>query len=407
MEAANERQSAERLAAAVEETLAEAWGGRVSLDREVVLRGSDRSRVLRFRVREGPAAAPASVIIKHVQGDENERYDPDNAPPFTPAWRFFNDWTGAQFLSAVADDPLLCPRFYGGDRGNGFVALEDLGEGDSLAEVLLGDDPARAEQALLALAATLGRMHAATIGREAEYQRLQDALGARSPGNPGQSSSPYNSFREGCGALGIALTPGVAAALEAVAAAMREPGPFLAYTHGDPCPDNNRYADGRLRLFDFEYGAFRHALRDGVYGRVPFPTCWCVNRLPPDVPPRMEAAYRQELVKGCPEARDNDCFHRAVVEASAHWTFDTIGWHLSHALEQDREWGIATTRQRVLVRLDNLAALTGQLGHLEELGETAQEIAARLRALWPSEADAMPLYPAFRGGNGGSGQNGP
>ena len=401
MEAANDRQAAESLIAAVEATLAKAWGGPISLDREQVLRGSDRSRVLRLRVQEGPAAAPASVIIKHVQGDENARYDPDNAPPFSPAWRFFNDWTGAQFLSAVADDPPLCPRFYGGDRAKGFIVLEDFGEGDSLAEALLGDDPVRAEQALLALAATLGRMHAATIGREAEYQRLRDALGARSSDNPGQSSSPYSSFREGCAALGISLTPGVETALDTVAAVMREPGPFLAYTHGDPCPDNNQYAEGRLRLFDFEYGAFRHALRDGVYGRVPFPTCWCVNRLPPEIPPRMEAAYRQELVKGCPEAGEDDCFHRAVVEASAHWTFDTTGWHLSNALEKDSEWGVATIRQRVLLRLDTLAALTAQFGHLEELGETAREIAARLRALWPPEADQMPLYPAFRGGSGG------
>jgi hypothetical protein len=395
MPPAEEPQPVEPLIASVEKTLTERFGGPVHLSREEVLRGSERSRVLRSRVLEGPEGAPARVIIKHVPGDEDHSYDPDDARPFSPAWRFFNDWTGAQFLSAVSGDPPVCPRFYGGDRAKGFIILEDLGEGENLADVLLGDDPARAEQALLAFVATLGRMHAATIGCEAEYRSLRSALAGdcleSAPTGPA-----YPRFREGCDAIGISLPPSFEAALEVVTASMRAPGPFLAYTHGDPCPDNNRYIGGHLRLFDFEFGSFRHALRDGAYGRVPFPTCWCVNRLPADVPPRMEAVYRSELAKGCPEANDDTRFRRAVVEASAHWTFETTGWHLLDALKQEDEWGIATLRQRVLVRLDNLAALTEEFGHLETLGATAREIAMRLRTLWPPEADQMPLYPAFR-----------
>jgi hypothetical protein len=85
------------------------------------------------------------------------------------------------------------------------------------------------------------------------------------------------------------------------------------------------------------------------------------------------------------------------VEAVAHWTVETTGWRLTAALKEDSTWGIATIRQRLLVRLDNLAGLTEEYGHLEALGAAAHEIAARLRALWPPEANQMPLYPAFRG----------
>ena len=41
-----------------------------------------------------------------------------------------------------------------------------------------------------------------------------------------------------------------------------EPGPFLAFTHGDPAPTNNHVAGDEVRLLDFEYGGFRHALYD-------------------------------------------------------------------------------------------------------------------------------------------------
>ena len=61
---------------------------------------------------------------------------------------------------------------------------------------------------------------------------------------------------------------------------MENPGPFHAYIHGDPCPDNVFFIDGEMLLIDFEFGRFGHALRDALYGRMPFPTCWCCNRLP-------------------------------------------------------------------------------------------------------------------------------
>jgi hypothetical protein len=399
MEHTDEQQPPDRTLEAAQRTLSERFGGPVSLSQESVLQGSDRSRVLRCRVVGGPTELPASLILKHVRGDAECAYDPEDAPPFSPAWRLVNDWAGAEFLSAVSGDPPVCPRFYGGDRAEGFILLEDLGDEESLADLLLGADPVRAERALMAFAATLGRMHAATAGREAEHRLLRDALVAPAPGAPGGLAYPR--FREGCEAIGFPLSSGFETAVAVVTASMRQPGPFSAYTHGDPCPDNTRCADGQLRLLDFEFGAFRHALRDGVYGRILFPTCWCVSRLPPEIAPRMEAVYRSELVKGCPEAGDDTVFYQAVVEACAHWALETAQWHLPEALQEEGQWGAATTRQRLLVRFDLLAALTEELGYLEALGATARAIAARLRALWPAEADRMPIYPAFRAGSAG------
>src|SRR5260370_39221368 len=100
-------------------------------------------------------------------------------------------------------------------------------------------------------------------------------------------------------------------------------------------------------------------LLDAAYFHVPFPTCWCVSRFPPEIPPRMQAAYRAELVKGCPEAGDGRRFQTSLVECCAWWTIATVSWSLLGALKEDGQWGISSLRQRQLLRLDNFAAMAG------------------------------------------------
>jgi hypothetical protein len=252
---------------------------------------------------------------------------------------------------------------------------------------------------------------AATAGRESEFERCRDALLGPEAANAGPRSSEDRArhrlgqwlvedipkFREGAEALGVRLSPGFDEEAAVVAAAVREPGPFLAFTPGDTCPDNHRFADGWLRLFDFEFCGFRHALLDAAYFRVPFPTCWCVNRFLPEIPPRMDAAYRAELVKGCAAAADDALFRTQLVVMCAWWTIATVSWHLLGALKEDEPWGVSTVRQRQILRLDTFAATSQEFGRLEATGAAARAMAARLRALWPPEAE-MPLYPPFRAG---------
>src|SRR5262249_35271346 len=175
---------------------------------------------------------------------------------------------------------------------------------------------------------------------------------------------------DGFAAINIEPATGFEAEFQQLAAAMADPGPFLAYVHGDPCPDNCRIADGRLRLFDFETSSFNHAMLDAVYGRITFPTCWCVNRLPAHVAPMMEAAYRAELVKGCPAAEDDRRFQQELVHCCAAWLIQNGIWLLEEARRDDWRWGISTWRQRVLMRLDALAGTTQKINHLPAIGAT-------------------------------------
>jgi hypothetical protein len=155
-----------------------------------------------------------------------------------------------------------------------------------------------------------------------------------------------------------------------------------------------------VRFFDFEFCGFRHALLDAAYFRSPFPSCWCVNRLPEGMPARMEAAYRAELAPARPEAADGAAFGTAMAHACAYWLLWTLalapdaGLDLAGALARDTPWGTASVRQRHLLRLETFAADADARGALPALAETAAALAGRLRALWPEAG--MPLYPPFR-----------
>src|SRR5262249_47815951 len=161
----------------VEKLLSERFEGKVRLGAVEDVRSSGRSKVSRYPVIEGPQCAPQSVIVKRAVAVGREVYNPDL--PDGPAWRLFNEWAGLQFLTETSGAASPTPRFYAGDRDHGLIALEDLGVSKGLDQALLGDDPAYAEAMLVAFAATQGRMHALTMGKQAEFERIRGGLGPR------------------------------------------------------------------------------------------------------------------------------------------------------------------------------------------------------------------------------------
>jgi Phosphotransferase enzyme family len=375
----------------IEKLLSERFEGHVRLDAAENIRVGGRSKVSRYQILAGPQGAPESVIIKQAVAVGREVYDPEL--PGGPAWRLFNEWAGLQFLTETSGGAMQTPRFYAGDRNHGLIALEDLGAGERLDHVLLGADPDAAEARLVDFAATLGRMHALTVGKQDEFERLRGSLGPREDDSPDDGERLARLLRDMGQVAGVEPAVGIDEELRVVNENLVEPGPFAAYLHHDPCPDNCLTTVDGFKLIDFEFGGFGHALMDGIYGLIHFPTCWCVNRLPEHIPPKMEAVYRTELIKGCPEAADDERFYRAVVEACAACVINS---HNATTLLDDHRWGISTMWQRTLLRLDILCKLTEDYGHLKGVGETVRAIAQKLRDRWPAEADAMPFYPAFR-----------
>jgi hypothetical protein len=357
--------------------------------------GSQRSKLLRCQVQEGPSAAPTSVIVKYANLDPNA--------PGKPPQAFINEWASLEFLSRLAErgGDRLAPRLYGADRETALLVMEDLGQGESLVQPLLGDDRAAAEAALDAYFRTLGRLGALTHPHTAEYWAIHDSLGPREsfaqPTLDGERDSLWRWLTTICDVVKIEPLPGTEADITEAARFNAEPGPFTAFSQSDTCPDNCMRHGDRMRLLDFEWGWVRNALNDGARARSNFPTCWCVHRLPIETIQRVEAIYRAELAKGCPAAADNALFNRELVKACASWSLASFEFYteIGTFWEQDTTWGTTTTRQRAIARLDLLAQTTAEFGMLEALGATAAALAQGLQALWP-ELEPMDVYPAFR-----------
>jgi hypothetical protein len=388
--------------ALAEQILARHFGGRLRLALQIGPEGgSQRSAVLRCQVLDGPSAVPPSVILKQVNLDPGQVFKVDSLD--LPAQAFLNECASLTFLTRLADQGQqpIAPRLYGSDSATGLLVMEDLGEGESLVQPLLGDDRAAADAALNAYFRTLGRLGALTHPRHAEYWEIRERLGPSAtfmrPSLADEQAALQRHLATICAATGIEPTAGAAADCAEAARFNAAPGLFAALSQSDTCPDNCQRQGDWMRLLDFEWGWVRNAINDGARARCNFPTCWCVHRLPRETIRRVETVYRAELASGCPAASDDALFNRELAKACASWTLASFESYteVGEFWEHDGSWGTSTTRQRAIARLELLAETTAEFGELEALGATAATLARRLQERWP-EVEPMQLYPAFR-----------
>lgn len=385
------------LVAAAERLLSRQAGSSIQFTRVVCLDEEEdrRNRLFRCTIENPPAGLPASLIIKQVVA---ENYQPDDVS----AWdtmRFFRDWAGAEFLSRLPGEPGHGPRFYGGDRALGFFILEDLGQDQrSLVEPLLEGTAADAESALLQYMTRLGRMHANTMGRQTEYQAIlhtvNPALLAVAPEHD-RHHQAIDWFCETLTKLNIEFDSSLLAELHELCTHVAEPGDFAAFIHSDPCPDNVLFVNDEVRLIDYEFARFEHALVDACYPRMYFPTCWCCSRIPQPLVAQLEATYRAELVHACPDAADDQCFGQALADVCGAWLLRLAPWQLASALQEESRWGIASMRSRVLARLEAFISTATEFDLLPAYRATASQLLETLQSRW-LEVEPLPVYPAFR-----------
>jgi hypothetical protein len=311
--------------------------------------------------------------------------------------RFLNDWVGAEFLSSLHSHYRINPVFYGGDLEQGFFILEDLGEHHNLVNPLLQGNPARAEAGLLKYYTALGTLHAMTAGKAREFESM---FSARFPGQQpfaeellgiGERMQKVHELLE---QLGVPANKEMVDEIIEVTDAVSQPGRFLAYIHGDPCPDNLFDMGDHDRFIDFEWGHFGHALLDVVYPRMMWPSCWCANRLPDEIVTRMESNYRAKLIKGCPEAQEDAIWERSLVQMCALTLLNRLAWDLERALQEDRTRGIASIRQRTLAQLESFIKTSESFHRLPALCGAASQLYALLQPQWVDTVP-LPLYPAF------------
>jgi hypothetical protein len=108
----------------------------------------------------------------------------------------------------------------------------------------------------------------------------------------------------------------------------------------------------------------------------------------------MEDTYRLILSHQCLAAQDDRIFESALVKSCGFWLLYTLARHLESALKKDSNWGIATTRQRILARLEAFIITSQEFNHLAGLRGTSNQLLDLLRQRW-SGVPPLPYYPAL------------
>jgi len=300
---------------------------------------------------------------------------------------------------ALAGDTGLAPELLAADRRSLTVVMSDLGRAPSLADTLLGTGQERAAQALLDWAEACGRLSVAVAGREPEFARLRRKYAAgsrmRAPGSGLEQR--VLGVAERAALVGVTATEGLAAELAEVAAEMARPARPV-FSPGDICPDNNLLTPGGVRFIDFEASGYHAVFMDAAYLRMPFSTCWCVFRLPPELCDAAEARYRAQAVRIWPELADDGAWDRGVRRAVVAWSLGSMWWLLGRALTGDASLepdAVAAPRNRQLMRY-RWQVLAGELEAAGEFPAISAMARALLAATAGWYADELPLYPALR-----------
>jgi hypothetical protein len=374
---------------AAESVLSRRFGAKIRLSEPEDLGGSERSVVLRARVAASPFSLPRTLVLKRYLEPAGRSCD-----------SFVREAASYQLFTALASEDRMCPELFAHAADSRLVVLEDLGGAPTLADKLLGTEARGAERALLSWSRSLGRLHATTAGREADFDALERRL------TPPDLKDPLAVD----GATALTELPAllerelrVPTPQEAIERARRsrsllETGRHRAFSPSDSCPDNNLITSRGVRFLDFEGGCVRNAIFDAAYLRVPFPSCWCPFALPPGMTDAMLAGWRAEVRVVWPDLDDDSVLLPRLLDAQLFWVWLTTWQFFSRPdAAQPHSSSLADTPPDTLVLLERwrrLAESAEQAG-VHEVAMHAARVSEALRVRF-GHREPLPLYPAFR-----------
>ena len=156
---------------AAEALLTRRTGATVTLTDPVDLGGSGRSVVVRVRVAANPFSLPRTLVLKQVPPSRGTGHVDFRGSETDEQIAFLREAVSYQFTTALAKDHRPGAELLAYDFDARLLVLSDLGDATTLSEVLRNSSEA-AGNTLMALAQALGRMHAATVGREEDFAAL-------------------------------------------------------------------------------------------------------------------------------------------------------------------------------------------------------------------------------------------
>jgi hypothetical protein len=384
--------------AAAERLLERRTGAPVSLVDPVDLGGSGRTVVLRVRCAANPFSLPRTLVVKQVRELSEAAHALSASPHSDSAFpdgiqgdgvdsAFLREAVSYQFATALATENRPGPSLIAYDLEARLLILTDLGDAAPIARLLVRPDEAAVTNSLMALAQAMGRMHAATVGREEDFSALLRRSGVSHNGNL-VSSEVTSSIPRLPTMLSqeIGVTPGpeVTEAAER-GVALFSGGRHRAFSPSDLCPDNIIVDDEGVRFLDYEWGGFRDATLDIAYALVSFPGCLCSFSLSLDRSLAMIEAWRAEVVGIWPALADDRTLYSRLLDAQLVWVWLSTYWFLpeDHArIAAVREHQLSAPRSRALIsRWRALAEFAEHVGNAA-VAEHAHEVAARFTENW-------------------------
>ncbi len=377
-----------------------------------------RNLILRLIIENPTTQMPSSLILKQTATEKN--VFESGAPAETEQEqlsRFAHDWAGLALLTEIKTDH--GPHFYDGSLEHKYMVIEDLGESHpSLVGPLTRKSNAgnvtEAMQALRSYVRRLGHMHADTAGKYNQYLAILNQVypnALRFSFLPESDASRIEKqLKQLTGYTSKALSVEISSILDF----SQSPKDFHVFLHGDICPDNVYYQNNKIQLIDFEWGDFGHALIDASYLRMHMPSCWCSKAVPLAVVEEMEALYRQELIKGVPNAADDIIYNQQLTYACAYWLIRTLKqlndiglleneWICpSGPTDSDSQWDPKKNafRPRILSRLTAFITCSKTTGHLPKLYEASQLLLTHLKTLWP-DTSLIEVFSVFQNNDEG------
>jgi hypothetical protein len=356
----------------------------VTLVEPQLIKDKTRSVIVRCAVKSAASitSIPASVIIKQIR---------DNVA------LGFSDWASLAFLATVPAAHGLVPHFLGGDVAARFFIMADLGGLQNLEDILRGNDAPLALATLRSLAVQMAKLHATTLATEPAFEAVRNTLpGANGLGRQAEAKRWLQNqpkIVDWFQAVDCALPMDFKPCLQRIADYYAQPGSFLCFTHGDPAPSNNHIANGQVRLVDFEYGGFRHALYDISGWNILCP-------LPLHSVQMMCHHFQQALAIACPAARDQSQYNQGWAMMCAFRALAILTWIAPDVLHTNRPWVDEhwTGRHALVAAMTRLAEATNNVAELEPVYVAANRLTQALRQRWgefENATDIATQWPAF------------
>jgi hypothetical protein len=304
-----------RVVGLAEELLTRRHGATVRLADPVDLGGSARSLVVRVRVAEDPFSLPRTLVLKHYLDE------PGTGEQSTDRFRY--EAASCQLLTAMPTEERASPMLVANDPTHRLLVLEDLGRCSTLADRLHEPDPKAAERALLGWARSLGRMQAATAGREDDFGALLRRFGERAWRDPlaDDARAALAQVPDQLAQL-LRVEAAPAAVAEARAAARLLGGSgYRAFSPAEIRPDNCLLTGSGARFLDFEWGCFRDVALTAATLRLPLPSGGKARAQPAGMAEAMVAAWQAEITPVWTDLADPEVLRERVLQAEVLWVW--------------------------------------------------------------------------------------